>query len=130
VSGRGNATTVAASALRRLPSPLEGVPPAGDGEGFVAELWRELLGVPRVGRDDNFFHLGGHSLLATRVIARLRARTTVEVPLRALFEQPTLAGFTGAIATIAGGPTVWEEVVRTVREIEAMGAEQTKQNPT
>ena len=113
-----------------LASDAPHVPPAGDGEGFVAELWRELLGVPRVGRDDNFFHLGGHSLLATRVVARLRARTTLEVPLRALFEQPTLAGFNGAIATIAGGSTVWDEVVRTVREIEAMDAEQAKYNLT
>jgi hypothetical protein len=68
--------------------------------------------------------------LATRVVARLRARTTLEVPLRALFEQPTLAGFNGAIATIAGGSTVWDEVVRTVREIEAMDAEQAKYNLT
>jgi acyl-coenzyme A synthetase/AMP-(fatty) acid ligase len=96
------------------------VPPANEGEQLVAEIWAGLLGVPRVGRDDNFFHLGGHSLLATRVIARLRARTTLEVPLRALFEHPTLAAFTGAVALMAGDAEMLNEVVRTVREVEAM----------
>ena len=96
------------------------VRPANEGEQLVAEIWAGLLGVPRVGRDDNFFHLGGHSLLATRVIARLRARTTLEVPLRALFEHPTLAAFTGAVALTAGDAEMLNEVVRSVREVEAM----------
>mgnify|MGYP001599810757 CR=1 FL=1 len=96
------------------------VPPASEGEKLVAEIWAALLGVPRVGRDDNFFHLGGHSLLATRVVARLRARTTLQVPLRALFEHPTLAGFATAVAEVAGGPALLDEVARTVRAVEAM----------
>jgi amino acid adenylation domain-containing protein len=94
--------------------------PAGEGEQLVAEVWAELLGGARVGRKDNFFHLGGHSLLATRVIARLRARTTMPVSLRALFEHPTLVAFSAACAEVAGGAETWETIAATVREVEAM----------
>ncbi|MGJ3255822.1 MAG: amino acid adenylation domain-containing protein, partial [Alcanivorax sp.] len=69
--------------------------PQTDTEQQLAALWQEilgeeLLGQSRVGLDDNFFALGGHSLLATRVVAALRDRWGVEVPLRALFEADSL----------------------------------------
>ncbi|WP_287963108.1 amino acid adenylation domain-containing protein, partial [Alcanivorax sp.] len=64
--------------------------PQTETEQQLASLWEELLGQPRVGLDDNFFVLGGHSLLATRVVAALRDRWGVDVPLRALFEADTL----------------------------------------
>ena len=70
--------------------------PHTDTEQQIAALWEELLGQPRVGLDDNFFALGGHSLLATRVVATLRDRWGVAVPLRALFEADTLQ----ALATL------------------------------
>lgn len=60
-------------------------------EEMVAEIWRDVLKVERLGMDDNFFVLGGHSLLATRVIARLRQILNLDLPLRLLFEQPTVA---------------------------------------
>nr|WP_227028209.1 non-ribosomal peptide synthetase [Corallococcus soli] len=60
-------------------------------EVALAALWSEVLRVPTVGRHDNFFELGGHSLLATQVVARVRARFGVELPVRALFESPTVA---------------------------------------
>ncbi|HVR96916.1 MAG TPA: amino acid adenylation domain-containing protein, partial [Thermoanaerobaculia bacterium] len=61
-------------------------------EAELAEIWAELLGAERVGVLDNFFDLGGHSLLATQVISRVRDRFGVELPVRALFEEPTVAG--------------------------------------
>ncbi|WP_122314588.1 non-ribosomal peptide synthetase [Pseudomonas cichorii] len=66
--------------------------PEGETENLLADLWAELLGVERVGRHDNFFELGGHSLLAVSLTARLR-QEGIEADVRALFEQPTLAGY-------------------------------------
>ncbi|QQZ39834.1 amino acid adenylation domain-containing protein [Pseudomonas sp. SK3(2021)] len=66
--------------------------PIGDTEILLARIWAELLNVERVGRHDHFFELGGHSLLAVSLIGRLR-QEGLEADVRALFEQPTLAGY-------------------------------------
>ncbi|MEV6843650.1 amino acid adenylation domain-containing protein [Actinoplanes sp. NPDC051411] len=65
--------------------------PAGPVEESLAELWQGLLGVARVGRDDNFFALGGHSLLAMQMVNELRTLLRVELPFRTVFESLTLA---------------------------------------
>jgi amino acid adenylation domain-containing protein len=62
-------------------------------EETLAEIWRSVLRTGRVGRGDDFFDLGGHSLLATQVVSRLRVLLGVDMPLRALFEAPTLGSF-------------------------------------
>jgi hypothetical protein len=64
--------------------------PRGEIEEAVAGIWQELLRVERIGRRDNFFDLGGHSLLATRVITQISHALDVDVPLRVLFEEPTI----------------------------------------
>jgi amino acid adenylation domain-containing protein len=82
---------------RALPAPeldayamREYEPPQGEVEEILAGIWQELLKVERIGRHDNFFELGGHSLLATQLVVRIRSALALEVPMRALFEHPSL----------------------------------------
>jgi acyl carrier protein len=89
---------------RALPAPSEQRPPGGTYvparspvEAQLAGLWSEVLSVERVGIEDNFFELGGHSLMATQLMARIRAAWSVELPLRQLFETPTVSGQATAI---------------------------------
>jgi amino acid adenylation domain-containing protein len=107
---------------RALPPPdawqpeldREFVGPRNETEARLAELWAQLLGLPRVGVFDNFFELGGHSLLATRLVSRLRQHLQIELPLRVIFEEPTVAGLATVIeraqengaAMAAGAPNV------------------------
>jgi len=70
----------------------EFIAPRTPEEEIVAEVWSQVLGIERIGIYDNFFELGGHSLLATQVVSRMREAFGVEIPLRRLFEVPTVAG--------------------------------------
>lgn len=75
----------------------EYVAPEGALEQRVAAIWRELLGVERVGRDDNFFELGGHSLIAVTMIERMR-KQGLRADVRALFTAPDLRGFAASFS--------------------------------
>ncbi|MFI9275600.1 amino acid adenylation domain-containing protein [Kitasatospora sp. NPDC052896] len=79
-----------------LPAPAPGADGTGPAPGnaleqAVAEVWSELLGIAGIAAGDDFFELGGHSLLATQVVALLRERFPVELPVSAVFEHPTVA---------------------------------------
>ena len=74
-------------------------------EQGVAAVWLDMLGAPRVGIFDNFFELRGDSLLGTRMITRLNRHFGVRVPLRALFEDPTIAGLAERVGVLLGHET-------------------------
>ncbi|MFG2011659.1 amino acid adenylation domain-containing protein [Micromonospora sp. NPDC048868] len=76
--------------------PVRVAPRTAD-ERTVAQVWGEVLGTGEVGVHENFFQVGGHSLLATRVAVRLRDLLRVDVPVRALFDHPTVARLVGAL---------------------------------
>ncbi|MBE9159373.1 amino acid adenylation domain-containing protein [Nodosilinea sp. LEGE 06152] len=69
-------------------------------ETTLVDLWMQLLGHQQVGIHDNFFELGGHSLLATQFVSRVRDRLHIELPLRSIFETPTIAELAQQINTL------------------------------
>ncbi len=92
---------------KALPAPdmtslamVDFVAPEGPVEEMLAEIWGDVFGLDQIGLHDNFFHLGGHSLLAVRVISRLRQEYDINIPLRSLFESPTIAELTVEIEKI------------------------------
>ncbi|MEA2692142.1 MAG: hypothetical protein QOJ16_1529, partial [Acidobacteriota bacterium] len=89
---------------KALPAPEGGrqvrapfVAPRGALEELISGIWSEVLGIERVGVHDNFFELGGHSLLATQAVSRLGEALEIEVPLRRMFEVPTVARLAEAL---------------------------------
>ena len=78
------------------------VAPRTPTEEALASIWSEVLHIDDVGVDDDFFELGGHSLLATQVIARAREAFSTDLPLRVIFERPTVAGLAQAVDARTG----------------------------
>src|SRR6266498_22226 len=99
---------------KALPAPGESrpeleaayVPPSTPLEETLATIWGEVLKLKQIGIHDNFFELGGHSLLATQLVSRIRRAFNVELPLRRLFESPTIA----ELATVLSG---WQQESKT-----------------
>ncbi|QFY07531.1 amino acid adenylation domain-containing protein [Nonomuraea phyllanthi] len=95
-NGKVDAAALAALAPD-APRETAGEPPAAGLEERLARLWCDLLGLERVGRDDNFFDLGGHSMLVVRLQALLREELGCELSVIDLFQSPTVAALAAAI---------------------------------
>jgi amino acid adenylation domain-containing protein len=100
------------------------VPPRTPIEEGLVEIWGQVLGLEQVGIHDNFFELGGHSLLATQVISRLCNTFHLELPLRALFEAPTIAGLALMIAQCQAEQADHEEKVRLLAQLEGLSEDE------
>src|SRR5262249_2818242 len=69
-------------------------------EQELCSIWEDVLKVEKIGIHDNFFRIGGHSLLATQVISRIRHNYNIDIPLRTLFEQPTVAALSQIVESL------------------------------
>ena len=95
-------------------------------EETLAGIWVEVLRLERVGIHDNFFELGGHSLLATQIVSRVLNTFQVEVPLRSMFESPTVADMAVVITQHQAGMAEPEEMARILGEIESLAEYEVK----
>ncbi|MBN1238806.1 MAG: AMP-binding protein, partial [Gammaproteobacteria bacterium] len=100
VNGKVDRRALPAPAGLRAGLRAEYEAPESPAEAALASLWRDVLGTERVGAHDDFFELGGHSLLAARLIARIPERLGVTLPLRQIFETPTLRGMAEAVEAV------------------------------
>jgi amino acid adenylation domain-containing protein len=95
-------------------------------EETLVGIWREVLGVERVGIHDNFFELGGHSLRAIQIISRIQSAFDVELSLRALFSTPTVAGLATAITQQKTEQVDGEMLARMLAELEELSPDVAK----
>jgi amino acid adenylation domain-containing protein/FkbM family methyltransferase len=104
------------------------VAPRTPAEEVVAGIWREVLRKKQIGVNDNFFALGGHSLLATQIIARLSQTFQLDaLPLRSLFDAPTVAGLVETLGRAWGDAGVVDEIARTWQELGRLSEEQVEE---
>jgi acyl transferase domain-containing protein len=102
------------------------VAPRTEVEKIIAEVWQEFLGIPRVGITDHFFELDGNSLLATQIISRIRQIFQVELPLRELFDTPTIESVAAKINEALGDSQTATEIALTFRELQQLSEAEVK----
>jgi len=102
------------------------VTPRTPEEEKVAEIWAEVLEVGPVSAEANFFDLGGHSLLATRVISRIREACGVELPLRLLFDSPTVAALARHLANAREDQRDVSRIAEIVEKLELLSEDETR----
>ncbi|MBW4617801.1 MAG: amino acid adenylation domain-containing protein [Cyanosarcina radialis HA8281-LM2] len=103
------------------------VAPRNDIEQKIAGIWSEVLSLDRVGIDDNFFDLGGHSLSATQIVSRLRQAFQIQLPLRYLFDFPTVADLGAIVAQKLAEQTDSEVLAQMLAELEELPEEEIKE---
>ncbi len=105
----------------RSEASVEFIAPRTSVERQVAGLWMEVLGLKRVGALDDFFSVGGHSLHAMRLISRIRSAFDIELPLRVLFESPTLEGMSAHVERALGAGTGQEHKLSAIEPVDRSG---------
>jgi amino acid adenylation domain-containing protein len=123
-NGKVDRRALPAPDLERFRLETKFVAPRTPVEKVLAKIWREVLGLERVGARDNFYELGGHSLLATQVVARVGQTFEVELPLRVFFENPTVAGLTEVLENYDTMPGRVLAIAQISEKIDAMDAEE------
>jgi amino acid adenylation domain-containing protein len=108
-------------AERELDTPI--VAPRTAIEEVLSEIFIEVLRVERVGVNDNFFELGGHSLLATQLVSLVRKAFQTDLPLRKIFEAPTVASLTAVLVAGEPSPGQLQRRAETLRRIESLSAD-------
>jgi acyl carrier protein len=103
------------------------VAPRSDIERQIAGIWQELLGIAQVGVHDSFLELGGNSLVGTLVMSRLRRTFDVELPVRTLFEEPTVAALAEAVNGAASGQLDESTLARMAAEIKNLGDDEVRE---
>jgi acyl carrier protein len=93
-------------------------------EDILANIWSEVLKLDKVGIHDNFFHLGGHSLLTTQIVSRIDSAFGIALPLRRMFESPTVADLAMRITEQQAQGASKLELTQLLRELEAMTDEE------
>ena len=101
-------------------------PPSNAIEEILGGIWAKILHLQRVGIHDNFFDLGGHSLLATQVISRIREAFAIELPIRCLFESPSVAQLAQTLIEKEATPGITEKRARILQKLDNMSPEETK----
>lgn len=105
----------------------EFVAPRTHVEETLAQIWKEILGVTRIGIHDNFFDLGGHSLLATQVVTRIRKTLKADLPLRVIFDSPTIAGLAPQVESMSRTePDELEKLAELLARIDQLSTDETK----
>ena len=121
---------------RALPEPGGPIERTGTGaiiaprtpvEKMLAQIWAEVLSVEQVGISDNFFDLGGHSLTATRIVTRVIHHFQLNIPLRLLFESPTIAAMATLIEAHRENTLDEQAMTELIDELDALSEEEAKQ---
>ena len=96
------------------------VVPRNEVEITLVQIWQKLLGVERIGIEENFFDIGGHSMLAVQLISAIRKEFSLEIPLKDIFERPTVEMLAGYIQKYQESNASWSSGMLTEKEIEAI----------